>query len=243
VRWSADGTPLPVAIVDAAVVGPAIALTPIGLVFTTFDPESPGPDHQRLAAWSDSADRTLARITRLPYRSADFPTCGLRNVTISPLFSPELVWAARKTHLVVVATSEYVVGIYRDGQLRTSVRRPIESRQVTETMALRQVAEGVRVGSSCTIPPSEIVRGRGFAKALAAVAAIAISPIGEIWVLRGRLADEPSRIDVFSNLGEYQGTLPPGTPFPAAFDDNDRMYAIEEDSLHTPLITAYTIHR
>jgi hypothetical protein len=76
------------------------------------------------------------------------------------------------------------------------------------------VADGIAISErNCTIPPDEVVRGRGYAETLPAIAGVAVTPAGELWVLRGAVADEPRQIDVFSKLGDYLGTLSPDRPF------------------------------
>jgi hypothetical protein len=141
VRWSPTGVPLDPVRIAAVFVGPSISATPAGVLFTGFDPDHPGPDHQRLVSWSEGGERALARITRLPYRRADFPTCGLQGIAISPLFSPELVWHANGVRVAVAASTAYVIDVFEAGRHGLSVRRPVPARRVTRAMALRQVAE------------------------------------------------------------------------------------------------------
>ena len=57
----------------------------------------------------------------------------------------------------------------------------------------------------------------GHAEYLQAVTGVVVSPGHDVWVRRGTLADEESLIDVFGPDGEYRGTLPPDSPFPARF--------------------------
>jgi hypothetical protein len=72
---------------------------------------------------------------------------------------------------------------------------------------------------------------------------VAVTPAGELWVLRGAVADEPRQIDVFSKLGDYLGTLSPDRPFPAAFPSDNRILAAELDSQQVPSLAAYRVRR
>jgi len=49
--------------------------------------------------------------------------------------------------------------------------------------------------------------------------------------------------DAFASDGEYVSTLPPGSPFPSAFLPDDRIVAVDTDSLDVPRITVYRITR
>ena len=244
VRWSAAGALLNPLRIAADVIGPAVALTASGVMFTGFDADRPGPDHQRLMAWTDSSQQTLARMTRLPYHRADFPSCGLHGVNIAPLFAPELVWQAVGNRVAVSSNTEYVVDIIEAGRLRRSVRRSLAPRPVTEAMALRQVGNGVFVAATqCTIPATELVAGRGYAQVMPSVKAVALSPGGELWVQRAAVADESSPIDVFTNAGEYLGLVALSAPFPAVFIAEDRILATEVDSLGVAQLGAYRVRR
>ena len=61
-------------------------------------------------------------------------------------------------------------------------------------------------GSDCFVSVDEAVRGRGYESVLQPIGDLRISPAGEIWVLRGRIKDEPTIIDIFSKTGEHLGT-------------------------------------
>lgn len=66
------------------------------------------------------------------------------------------------------------------------------------------------------------------------------APDGSFWVARG--IKDHRVIDVFDPDGAYVGTLPEGTPFPAAFRGGD-VVAVERDELDIPRVTVYRIAR
>ncbi|HSM08089.1 MAG TPA: hypothetical protein VLA33_03630 [Gemmatimonadota bacterium] len=244
VRWSATGEPLDFLRVDARFWGPGIAVTDAGVVFTALAGEGAGTSSQRLAVWSPEADRTLVPFERMPDRLADFPTCGFGGLPVPPLFAPELVWYARGSRVVVNVDASYVLDLFDEGRLVRSIRRDLEPLPVDRGMALREVGEGLPIPvANCTVPPDEVVRGRGYADVLPSVRRVVLSPEGDIWVLRGHVAGEPIRIDVFAADGAYRGTARPDVPFPVAFLGAERMVVIEPDAMDAPRLAAWRIRR
>lgn len=244
VRWSATGEARDFLRVDARFWGPGIAVTDAGVVFTALAGEADGTSSQRLAVWSPEADRTLVSFERMPDRLADFPTCGFRGLPVPPLFAPELVWDARGSRVVLNVDVSYVVDVFDEGRRVRSIRRDLEPRPVDRDMAVREVGEGLPIPvANCTVPPDEVVRGRGYADILPSVRWVTLSPEGDVWVLRGHVAGEPIRIDVFAADGAYLGTAPPGVPFPVAFLGTERMVVIERDAMDAPRLAAWRIRR
>lgn len=244
VRWSAAGEPRDFLRVDARFWGPGIAVTDAGVVFTALAGEGNGTSSQRLAVWSPEADRTLVSFERMPDRLANFPTCGFRGLPVPPLFAPELVWAASGSRVVLNVEVSYVLDVFDEGRHVRSIRRDLEPRPVDRDMALREVGEGLPIPvANCTVPPDEVVRGRGYADVLPSVRWVTLSPEGDVWVLRGHVAGEPIRIDVFAADGAYRGTAPPGVPFPVAFLGPERMVVIERDAMDAPRLAAWRIRR
>jgi len=243
-RWSAEGEVLEAVRIDDLFWGPGMAVTDHGVVFATFEGRTEAATRLGLLSWSPDAARTLARFTSAPLRPADFPTCGQQGTLVAPLFSPELVWDATGGRVAVTTGTAYVIDLYEEGNRVRSVRRDVPPRPVTREMALRHVGDGVHFGAvDCTIPPAEAVRGYGYGEVLPGVEAVSLSPEGEVWALRGRVADEPGRTDVFGSDGAYLGTLPPGSPFPAAFLPEGRIVAVETDSLDVPVVAVYRVIR
>ena len=192
----------------------------------------------RVFSGSDSTDiRTLETPPAHEVRMLD---CG-GIVRLPPLFAPEMVWDRRGGTLAVSSTAEYVVDLYDGGALVRSVRRELPVREATKDMALKEVGEGMRVrfgdGPSCLFPASKVVEQQGFAPHVPWVASIALAPDGRLWVERravGQNARGP--IDIFGPEGAYEGTLPDGTPFPAAFLSDGRIAVVQKDSMDVPMI-------
>src|SRR5690606_13429771 len=88
----------------------------------------------------------------------------------------------------------------------------------------------------------EVVEKRGFAPVIPAISRIALDPQGGMWVRRGGVGDEPRPIDVFAPDGAYLGTLPPETPFPAAFLPNGTYAAVTTDELDVARIVIMRVH-
>ena len=97
-------------------------------------------------------------------------------------------------------------------------------------------------GGGCTIPADEVVAQRGFADVVPAVRQLAGTPDGGVWVQRG-YGKEGRVIDVFDPSGAYVGTLPAGTPWPAAFVDGETILVTTEDDLGRELVEVRRIAR
>lgn len=70
---------------------------------------------------------------------------------------------------------------------------------------------------------------RGFAPTIPAIARVALSPDGRLWVEHRAARGDPQAIDLFTPDGHYAGTLPPGSPFPILFLPDGRIAAAETD--------------
>ena len=244
VRWSASGEVLGGLPIDAMVWGPKVEVADDGALFATFEGRAGASTRLGLLSWRPDTARTLTEFTSAPHQPADFPTCGQQGALVSPFFSPELLWDADGDHVAATTGPAFVIDLYRDGRRVRSVRREIPPRPVTEAMALQHAGDGVHFGAvDCTIPPDEAVRGYGYADVLPAVGALSLAPGGEVWARRGRVADEGARADVFGSDGGYLGTLPAGSPFPVAFLPDDRIVAVETDSLDVPVVVVYRVVR
>ncbi|HEU5207981.1 MAG TPA: 6-bladed beta-propeller [Longimicrobiales bacterium] len=233
VRWSHTGDVLPELRIPNSFWGPLIR--EIGndtVLFTALARADASTSEQSLVAWSHSGQRQLAAMTRQPDRSAEFPSCGVSGPPIAPLFAPELVWDAAGSRVAVNTSPEYRVDVFETGEHVLSIRRDMPPRRVTRALALAEVADGMPIPiADCTVPAHEVVQGRGNADVLPSVRDVVLAPHGELWVLRGTFRGEPTLIDVFGADGTYRGTLPPESPFPAAFLPTDEIVAIEHDAL------------
>lgn len=242
VRWSPEGEVLEAVVPEAVFWGPKLEVGRDRVLFTTFRGRTDASTQLALIASSPTSQDTLARFTGPALRRADFPSCGQRGTLVSPLFAPELLWDSQDGRVAVNAGAPYVIDVYEGNRLVRSVRRDLAPREATDAMALRELGDGLYFGAvDCTIPPGEALRGHGYAEVLPEVAALALSPGGELWVLRGAVKGEPNRIDVFRSDGGFRGTLPAGTPFPAAFLPDDRIATVELDSMDVPVVAVYRV--
>lgn len=96
-------------------------------------------------------------------------------------------------------------------------------------------------GGECRVPADEVVALRGVASVAPAISAVIVDRDGSIWVERVDAESGDRRIDVIADDGVYRGTLPAGTPFPAAFLSNRRFAAVVADELGLYRIVVYEI--
>ncbi len=245
VRWSASGELLPELRMPASFWGPLIRTMGTDTVlFTAIARADASTSEQSLVELSPSGQRQLAFMTRQRDQAADFPTCGLHDAPIAPLLAPELVWDASGSRVAVNTTPEYRLSVFENGEEVLSIHRDVPLRRVTRELAMAEVAEGMPIPvANCTVPAHEVVRGRGYADVLPSIRDVVLAPDGELWVLRGTFRGEPALIDVYSADAAYRGTLPPESPFPAAFLPSGDIVAVERDALGAATVVLYRVHR
>jgi hypothetical protein len=203
-----------------------------------------GRSKERLLAMYPADTTELAAITLPPVSMMNFGCVGL---ALPPLFSPSLVWSAAADRIAVSSGGDYVIKVAKDAHIR-SIRRDLGPRTVTREMALQDVGNEmtIRFGSGappCKIPGEKVVEQQGFAPVLPAIGGIALAPDGSTWVRRGSVKGETPIIDVFDAEGAYLGTLPAGSPFPAAFTPDGRVVAIEKDEMDVDHLVVYRVQR
>ena len=168
---------------------------------------------------------------------------------MEPVFAPRTHWAsAPGDRLVVVMTGGYEVDVY--GQpgyvLERRIRRGVPVIHATEPMARATMGDAMRmVGSGVerVCDAEEVVEKRGFAPEVPPIAALAVSPGGEIYLQRWAPEGEDRAIDVLSLDGKYLGTLAPGFPFPDAFLGEDRIVVEEQGEFDLSSVVVYRIGR
>jgi hypothetical protein len=203
-----------------------------------------GRSGERLLAMRAADTTELAAIAVPPVSMMNFGCVGL---ALPPLFSPSLVWSAAEDRVAVVSGGDYVIRLVK-GAHASSIRRDLAPRTVTREMALQDVGEEmtIRFGNGappCEIPGATVVEKQGFARVLPAIAAITLAPDGSTWVRRGAVKGETPIIDVFDAEGAYLGTLPAGSPFPAAFTPEGNVVAIERDDMDVDRLVVYRVRR
>lgn len=249
VRWAPDGEPLPLARPNVPFVS-RFERTPRGLLFVSRGglPGQGDPSRRRLAYVS--GEDTVGIVTRQVEGSGSIhlESCGIGFQGMGRVLGPRLVWTygQRTDRLAVSAEAPYVIDLYRGTEKARSVRRAVEPRAVTDEMAIRQVGEGMTIGTprgEVTCEAGELIEKRGVAPHLQSVDALRFAPDGSLWAIRGHVDGEEPAIDVFDPDGAYVGTLPPGTPVPILFLPDGRLVAVETDDLEVDRLVVYEVDR
>lgn len=247
VTFAPDGAPgTPVrpggAMVGAAGFGPEGILATY-IVFPSSDAAHDSIRH-RLVRLDDAGDTILmADLARPPGHRVDLGCVQIMG--IDRLFEPSLQWSVAGDRVLLAQSARYEVELYDGaGRLTGLVRRDLEPMAATVELAAQEVGDSMRIsfggGGGCTVSAERAVEARGFAPVVPAVRDIIGAPDGSFWVARG--IKDHRVIDVFDADGAYVGTLPEGTPFPAAFRGND-VVAVERDELEIPRVTVYRVAR
>jgi hypothetical protein len=245
VSWSADGVARAETRMNAPFWGPRLRAGSGGSVlFNSLSAGNGGTSEQWLVEWTPAAERRLVRFQRMSDSNADFSICGFAALPIAPLFAPELNWDAMGSRVAFNTDVAYRIDVLDAAGPALSIRRDVPVREVTQAMAYAEAGAGLAIPvADCTVPPAVLVREQGYAAVVPGITDLVISPAGELWVRRGTVIGEPERADVFSRDGVYLGTLPPGTPFPAAFLPDGRLISLQPDSFDAPRIVAYDVER
>ena len=244
VEWRPDGSVAPERpLMTPRFVGPRLRFAHDDAVFfTTSSRDQQGARRQRLVRLMGKEVSTLAELTPVAGRRTDFPSCGLISVTVSPLFAPSLIWDARAGQVAAAQGGEYRIQRYGSTGPVATIVRPLPQRRVTNELARREATGNITSGS-CTVPPDEVVRGSGYVDFIPAIAALTLTPRGELWVQRGQVRDEPGVVDVFAPSGQYLGTLSGGSPFPVIFAGEDIAVTLTRDEDDLPIVTMVRVIR
>jgi hypothetical protein len=204
--------------------------------------------HRHFAASSEG----IFVVTQAPREEEDRTFYVLLNVTsedtteLAAVEIPpsEMVWFPE---CGVGPSSQYSVDMVRNNAVVLSVRRAMEPQSASRELALAEVGEGMRVGSSrgrCMIEAEELVDARGFSDVVPIIGRVALSRNGELWVKRRVPGDdEAGAIDVFGVDGSYVGTLPGNTPFPVVFLPRGRVGVVETDELEVERLVVMELVR
>ncbi|MGI9628839.1 MAG: hypothetical protein ACR2QM_18535 [Longimicrobiales bacterium] len=175
----------------------------------------------------------------------DSEECGVR-MRLPPLFAPRFVWDARGGRIVVAGDAAYSFEVLDEGSEFMRISRDLPTRSATESDAMAEIGEGSPVSlggrAPCTISPHDIIAGRGVASEVPWIESIALTPWGEIWVERKTIGpDTDGPIDIFSESGEYVGTIAFPMRFPAAFLAQRRVAVVEVDELDVARLVVHAI--
>lgn len=203
---------------------------------------------RRILRWVEGADTLALQHHEAPlYGLVRVDACGTPlAMRLGPFFAPGFHWAARGDRVASAwGWPDYRIDIHHGGRLVRSVRRSGDLTQVDEEAVRAENPEGFRVSfgaEPCELDLDELMEKRGWADVIPAVSDVALSPSGELWVER-EVAGQDAPVDVFDVTGAYVGTLPPGTPFPAAFLPDGRVVSVEENELDVPFVVVYRVVR
>lgn len=243
VWFAADGEPLPVQPMPPAYYGGMVAAVNGALIVPVQHTMSDDVITDALLR-VDGADTTTI-VVQPPNakKSVHFPSCGMSFSGMAPIFAPTMRWTANATHVAAALGTRYDVGLYDDGaRLVRRIRRDREPIQATEELAVQELGDAMEVhveGGVRRCEPHEVVRVRGFAPTIPAIARVALSPDGWLWVEHGAARGDPKAIDVFTPNGDYAGTLPPGSPFPILFLPDGRIAAAETDEFDVTRLVVF----
>lgn len=243
VRFAPDGTPLQTRRIEGGFLNRyALLRDGIAIHVDAFNNDAA---FDRIQTITDAGDTTtVLSIPSAPLKPVDFGCVKISGM--APLFAPSLQWDAIDNHILATSGAEYVLDLYEGPRHAASIRRDLPPRPATRELALRQVDDFkvfIEGSGECKVPAARVVDEQGIAEFLPAIGRIRVAPNGTIWVQRYAVRGEAAPTDILSPDGEYLGTLPEGTPFPAAFLHRDRIAAIEKDELDLQRVVVYQINR
>ena len=241
VRWDADLKPRPPISLPAGIDHPRVAAIGDELVFTVSGVNAAGDREYRLMASDSGRETVISRLARPPLRIVDLPACGGRQISVVPLFTPQLHWDHLGPRLAVSAGPTYDIQLYDRGLQSQVVQRPLLPKRATPSLAEAEARDWRFNG--CLEPPAEVVAKVGYLEMVPLIEALLLSPAVELWVRRRARGRDARATDVFGPDGRYLGTLDSSMPFPAAFLDPDRMLAIVPDTDDVPALTLYRLTR
>ncbi len=251
VRWRLpDLTLLPQIRIGAAYAFQDLRMAKDGFLFSSVSRavlDRTVRDTNRLLQWEGGTSRVVFEGSSHDKTEAGSESVCFPGVLFAKLFAPTLNWDKRGDVLAVADDDSYTIDVIFDGGRHIRIERAIEPRKVTRDMALRTAAFDEALawgppGDKCITTPEQAVRLWGYSEFLQPIGALRLSPAGHIWVLRGRVADEPYAIDILTVAGEYLGTVE-GMPMPVAFGPDGRMVVVETNELGVPSVAVYQVRQ
>lgn len=248
-RWGPDGSPGQSLRPGEPLEGYGLGVGPFGIA-AVLQSMSGGRDSMvyRLTLLPDSGERRVLAELRVGMTTdVGFPNCPVRLSGMPPIFAPDLEWAEAGERFVVATGTAYRLDLYDEqGDPVGSVRREVAPVPATPELAARELGDSMRIGfggGTCAIAPEDVAEAQGVAPRVPAVRGLVGAPDGTWWVGRGIGRRDAWIIDVFAADGEYLGTLPEGTPWPAAFRSADEALVVERDEMDVPTVVVYRITR
>jgi hypothetical protein len=245
-RFAADGSVLPVVTVAGALQR-KLAITVEGRLLGAFQHARSEADTlllTRLLSIGPADTLELAVLASPNPRDVSFDCMGL---SLPPFLAPAIVWAAAGARVVIATGADYSLAVLDAGRPTGSWRRALAPLPATVQLAAAELpSDSFRMmggAGRCAVSSVQAAERIGYAELAPHVKDIVVARNGEVWVLRRTAEPRETRIDLLSADGEYVGTLPRGTPFPAAFFSADEIVTVETDSLDLPHVRAYCILR
>jgi hypothetical protein len=187
----------------------------------------------------------LAAVPLAPTRSVNAAVCGLVGYQRRPVFSPDLLWAARGSRLVYASGPGYSFTLLQGSGPARTFRRSRKPTPATLALGKRALGPGgsmqVAGRPPCVIPADSILRGAGVAAAIPAYSSLLLESRGRIWALRWSFPDGPQLADIYSAERGYLGTVNLGTAKPVGLLEDGRLIALERDANDVPVVVVYTV--
>jgi len=243
VRFDPAGEPLPLQPLPQGYFGGRIATADGAWVLTARRAGANDAPEEVLYRIASADTAVLATLQLPPVKQISLASCGMGFSGMPPLFHPTLRWDAAAGRTAFVTGEMYEVRVLVGGR-EVRIRRDVAPTPATKELALQQVGDAMEVrteGGVRRCLADEVVEQQGFAPVIPAISAITLSPDGRLWVQHGGVREAPKAIDIFSPDGDYEGTLPAGTPFPILFLPDGRIGAAEKDELDVTRLVIYRV--
>jgi hypothetical protein len=202
-----------------------------------------------------SADSTQQRV--LDFAPADTITLFARNepqatsinvgcmrIGLPPIYTQDIAWGANPQRTVIADPVTYSIRVFENGRQTAEWRRNVATIETTPDFAAVEVGgDSMRFQAGpnrCAISAREAVESIGYAPFVPLIRDLLVAPDGRVFAERRTLPGQ-TLIDIFATDGAYLGTLPAGTPFPAAFRSSDELVTVEQDSLELRHVNVYRL--
>ncbi|HMN09773.1 MAG TPA: hypothetical protein PKC83_13410 [Gemmatimonadaceae bacterium] len=189
---------------------------------------SPGHRAEALYIRRGREAQLLARTPVATTRPIMMP-CRVELPPEPPVFWPTIRWNASGTRVAFVTGADYhVVSWDAEGGDSVVYSLPLARLQASDSAALQlPIGYSVRTPmAECTLSARDALRQRGMAPERPLVAAVAVSPSGQVWT---RLSVGSSgAITGYRHAGDRTDSLPT-RGFPAIFESDSRYLSVERD--------------
>lgn len=152
----------------------------------------------------------------------------------TPMFAPDLLWAAEGARIVVNATAAYELWLHEGSRTIASIRRPLPLRAPTLEDAKLLWPEGHKMSFGgarppCITPTEDLMKIFDIAPVMPLMSEVNLLSDGTIWVKRS-WDEAPPVLDVFNADGTYAGTVR-GMRMPVGLLPNGELLVPREDEM------------